>query len=1147
MISREDSVLDSLHAQLTDFTVETPASIIHPNILLSYNSIAALTKLSGSVNVNASIVDSHLAVSDLLFFVPSFPIKNKPNASIRFSSQLSGRIGNLQIEELRIAAGDSTTMDLTGSIQGLPEIKTATFDLNLRLFSSGRDDIRALVVDSLLPKSIVLPASVRISGNFKGTVKNFSASSDVATSIGNLKGSAELSSGAEPDSNDYRWKADVITEEFNVGRLMNDSESFGPVSLKASAAGTGLREDDIKAQLDVNVDKAVVNGYPYRRLSLHGTASPKMFDGSAAIQDSNIAFTFNGTVNTSEQNPEFKFTLELKGADLKRLNLTSDEMQVAGIITSDLTGQDLNDLNGIIGARDVVIVKDGKRHVVDSLVVASVKKENQTHISIESTILAGQIDGTIAPGDLPEMLKEHFSHYFTLLGVQHARSLKPEVFTFHITLRDPATLTEIFFPEIHRLSAGSVDGSYDSGKKILNVNIGIPTIDYEEIKMDSLTVRVASDAERLQATVTAESITDSTLQISKLQFDGKAGHDSIEVALQSSGRDGSMRMFLAGVFNSVPEGYKFRFGKDGIVFQKMPWNIPSDNYLLFGKNRFIAHDVLLRGPGQSISFNSTDEKNSRPPLRIEFNDFDLATLSHVVERDSGLLGGILTGNVVLQNLDKQRAFTSDLAIKDFIFSRRRVGDVSLRANNQTENVYDVNMNIAGNGNQIAMEGKYRSEAGGSELDINCDFTKVNLASIEPFTFGEVKRLSGTMTGGIHMTGTLKKPSITGNLNFINTAFTPTFLDTYLHLNNGKVAIDGSGVEFKSFDLVDTVGNTASISGRLFTQDFRSFSFDFQVHTKKFLLLNKRASRDALYYGIVIFDSDISVKGTQSKPIVAMQAGLDKGTNLALVLPESELAVEERNGIVDFVDVNAPPNSIMSRQKSGTEEDTAETKLPSIDFTSNISVNKDSKLRILIDPIAGDSLVIQGEATLSFAIDPSGKLTLTGRYDIVGGSYQLSFGDFIKKQFSIEKGSSLTWLGSPYEADVDITAMYTVNASVLDLIQDQLAGISQEERNKYKQELPIQVYLMMKGKLLKPDIHFKLDMASDQRGVLNGSVYEKLNELNGQESELNQQVFALLVLGRFIPENPLASAGDNSALTDTCGIFCLRGCLAYSSY
>jgi translocation and assembly module TamB len=195
------------------------------------------------------------------------------------------------------------------------------------------------------------------------------------------------------------------------------------------------------------------------------------------------------------------------------------------------------------------------------------------------------------------------------------------------------------------------------------------------------------------------------------------------------------------------------------------------------------------------------------------------------------------------------------------------------------------------------------------------------------------------------------------------------------------------------------------------------------------------------------------------------------------------------------------------------------------------VNRNSKLRILIDPMAGDSLVIQGEATLSFTIDPSGKLTLTGRYEILGGSYQLSFGNFIKREFAIAKGSSLTWFGSPFEADVDITAIYTVKAAVLDLIQDQLAGISQEERNKYKQELPIQVYLMMKGKLLKPEIHFRLDLPPDKRGVLTGTVYAKLNELNGQESELDKQVFALLVLGRFISENTLASAGASGELAD----------------
>jgi hypothetical protein len=1134
-------MLDSLHAQLTDFTIETAASRIRPNILLSYTSLSALKNLkssAGHVNVKAAIGDSHLAVSDLLFFVPSLPFRSIPGASIKFSSRISGNVGNLQVEEFRAAMGDSTVVELAGSIRGLPKADTAHYSLNLHLFTSSRKDIQALIADTLLPKNIVLPASIRMSGNFNGTMKNFTASSVLTTNIGNLKGNAVLNSVRGSGSKNSWWKADVVVEEFNVGLLLNDPKTFGPVSFKASAEGTGLHKDDIEARLNINVEKAVFNGYPYRNLLVSGKASPNMFNGNAEIQDSSIAFTFNGTVNTSEKNPVSQFIFDLKGADLHRLNFTSEDIRVAGIVTSDLTGKDINDINGSIAVRNVMIVKNRKRYVIDSLVCVSVNREGQTHISLESAIFGGQFDGTIALGDLPEVLKEHFAHYFALQGEQRKKSLKAEVFTFHIALRDPIALTDVFFPELHRLSAGTIEGNYNSGKKNLNVNIDIPGVDYNDFKIDSLTLKIASDADFLQAVLKVRSIADTTFRITNLQLSGKAGHDSVGIALQIIGYDGSTKMLLAGVFKSVPDGYSFRFNKDGIVLQNIPWNVSSDNELFFAGNRLLAKNVVLQGAGQSLSFKSSEEKNQHSsqnsPLHIEFNNFNLATFSQVVERENGLLGGILTGNAVLQNPGKQTAFASDLTIKNFSFGQRLIGDVALRANNQTENVYEGSLDITGNGNQIAVLGKYRVREGGDDLDITCNFTKVNLAGIEPFTFGKVRRLSGTMTGGLHLTGTIKKPSVSGELNFTDAAFNPLFLDTYLHLDNAKINIDAQGVEFRSFDLVDTLGNTASLSGRLFTGDFRRYSFDFQIHTDKFLLLNKSASRDALYYGTIILDSDISIKGDQSRPIVTMQAELDKGTNLTLVLPESEHAVEERRGIVRFVDVNTPKNSILFRRNLRPKRDTTETKFASIatiDLTSNIMVNKDSRLRILIDPIAGDSLVIQGEATLSFTVDPSGKLTLTGRYEILKGSYQLSFGDFIKRDFAIANGSSLTWLGSPYEADVDITAVYTVKASVLDLIQDQLSGISQEDRNKYKQELPVQVYLMMKGKLLTPEIHFRLDLPPDQRGVLNGTVYAKLNELNLQESELNKQVFALLILGRFVSESPLVSASGNGELSD----------------
>jgi len=100
----------------------------------------------------------------------------------------------------------------------------------------------------------------------------------------------------------------VILEEFDVGSLLNDPETFGTVSLTASAIGTGVKKDDLEANVNVLVEEAIVNGYPYRGLSIEGTASPTMFDGKAAMQDSSIAFTFNGKVDMSEKNPAYKFT-----------------------------------------------------------------------------------------------------------------------------------------------------------------------------------------------------------------------------------------------------------------------------------------------------------------------------------------------------------------------------------------------------------------------------------------------------------------------------------------------------------------------------------------------------------------------------------------------------------------------------------------------------------------------------------------------------------------------------------------------------------------------------------------------------------------------------------------------------------------------
>jgi hypothetical protein len=119
------------------------------------------------------------------------------------------------------------------------------------------------------------------------------------------------------------------------------------------------------------------------------------------------------------------------------------------------------------------------------------------------------------------------------------------------------------------------------------------------------------------------------------------------------------------------------------------------------------------------------------------------------------------------------------------------------------------------------------------------------------------------------------------------------------------------------------------------------------------------------------------------------------------------------------------------------------------------------------------------------------------------------------------------------ADINITAVYKIKAAPIDLLDNQLAGITAEERNTYKEKIPFETELKMNGELMKPDISFDIILPEENNNSVSSKILNetksKLAQLREQSDELNKQVFALIVLGRFIGENPFASeSGGTSA-------------------
>ncbi|MCW3124545.1 MAG: hypothetical protein JWO03_203, partial [Bacteroidetes bacterium] len=332
-----------------------------------------------------------------------------------------------------------------------------------------------------------------------------------------------------------------------------------------------------------------------------------------------------------------------------------------------------------------------------------------------------------------------------------------------------------------------------------------------------------------------------------------------------------------------------------------------------------------------------------------------------------------------------------------------------------------------------------------------------------------------------------------------------------------------------FDILDSLGQKATINGSVHTTDFRKMKFDLSIRTDNFTVLNTTIQDNPLFFGHVLLSSKISVRGDESLPVVNADVKLLNSTRVAVVIPSSKISTDKGDGIVVLVD-HSDTTGILGKHK---DRDTVRTELQfkGINLIANVDIAKQAYFKVIVDKVSGDSLVVNGEGRLSFSLDAAGNQNLTGTYALAGGSYDFSFEKVIHKKFLIREGSTITWNGRPQDAQVDVSAIYEVRTSSADLLASELAGVSESERAAYRKLLRFKVYLNMKGELLKPDISFKLDMADNDKPAFSGIVYSKVQSVNENPEELNKQVFALLILNKFIPTNTVPGEDYSTQVTN----------------
>jgi hypothetical protein len=363
----------------------------------------------------------------------------------------------------------------------------------------------------------------------------------------------------------------------------------------------------------------------------------------------------------------------------------------------------------------------------------------------------------------------------------------------------------------------------------------------------------------------------------------------------------------------------------------------------------------------------------------------------------------------------------------------------------------------------------------------------------------------------------------GAINFDSTAISTTLLGGPLTIDNEKLSVTENGFVFNDFSIKDSANNALNLNGNVTTTNFINYAFDLDITARNFRALNTTKNDNKIFYGQLVITSNLHVGGTEVKPAIDGTVTVNDGTAFSIVIPQQEPGVVEREGVVVFTDFDVPENDSLFLAYDSLNL----SSIVGFDIATNIEIQKEAIFNIVVDAANGDFLNVQGTGQLTSAIDPSGKITLTGTYEIEQGAYQFSY-NFIKRKFDIEKGGKIVWLGEPTNAQVDVKAIYTTNAAPLDLVEQTISAEDASERNQYLQKLPFQVHLNLTGEIMKPVIGFDIILPPGNYSVgtvVTPTVNARLAQLRQEPSEMNKQVFAILLLNRFIGENPFQSSGE----------------------
>ncbi|WP_308273693.1 translocation/assembly module TamB domain-containing protein [Prevotella sp.] len=1086
--------------KIENFKLELPASLIQiPSLQASYRMKNGQIEMP-TLQFDGSIKAPYISPSDLAVFVPTLTRLNmRPALDIQFN----GTGSSLTVKKIIINTTDgSLQLVANGGVKNYPA--NPSWYANIDQLKAGQQaisNIYAVATGKNVPNIIERLGNVQITGYVGGDKKNIASEGKLNTSPGNLT--------LAFDKRGDKITAHMETVRFDIGSLVNDNK-LGHISANLNVHGSS--KDNFAAQ--GRVYDFDYNGYKYRSLNLNATYRNKRLEGKANIDDPNVQLTAIGTFVNNGAKPNLQLKANIAHFEPNTLRLTDKWQQTAfaANIACDIKGSDINNADGSIELHDFAMRGPETEYNINNVSVKTGYNNGNHFLDVDSDFGTIDINGHFSYNTIVRsVLNMVAAKLPTIPGLTHKPQREFNDFTLNASLNSTEWMNRLLgIPlEIHRPL--NISGEIDDKNEKINLWCDVPSFTFNGNRFSDAFVNVESPSDTLKADIRIKKLADRGKYMA-LHLNAGASDNHLNTSLSFSNNE---RHPLKGIINSSTVFAKDEEGVSTAYIDVLPsratigdttWHVAPSS-IIYSKNKLQVNSFSVSHDNQMLAINGTATKSENDSLLVTLNDIDVSYVLNLVNFHSVDFLGMASGEARIAGAFSEKPLLSaDVIVKDFKFETGRMG--TLYANvgyNHEEGNIEINAVAKDEDNRWTDINGYVSPKH-NYIDLAIDAHRTRAEFMESFCGSFMDNVNADINGNVNVVGPLNNINLVGKA-VVDGSVRLSALNTTYWMRGDSVTFVPDEIKFKGDTLYDRNGNIGIMTGSIYHKHLTNLSYALKVKAKNLLAYDTHSFGDNTFYGTAYVTGDCDIKGKSGEVVIDIDAVPEKNSILVY-----NAADQSSIGSTDFI--TWKDNNVEETDSTDTEHNNKVDISTNIRLNFLINCNPNATLKLIMDEKTGDYITLNGDGVLRASYFNKGSFDIYGNYIVDHGVYKLTIQNIIKKDFTFQKGGSISFGGDPYNAALNLKALYVLNSVSL---ADLNIGRSFSNNN-----VRVNCLMNITGNPNSPKVDFDLDMPNMSNDIKQ-MVYSLLNA----EEEKNQQVLYLLAVGRFMAQN-----NNNNATGET---------------